>query len=178
MMRRTLTALLIVLLLGPELPARSNHDWENVKKLRPGTPIEILLWSGENFRGNVAGVSDTGLQLATARSTGPGVGRLQQFDRTSIRRIVLIRQLKLPDSKRWMIAGAVAGGAIGLTAGAVTDVKQGGNYHWFEGALGGAGMGFFVSCAALAATGVVGAARGLQPRKVVYEDKSIHPPHS
>jgi hypothetical protein len=177
-MRRTLTALLIVLLLVPELPARSNRDWETVKKLKPGTPIEVLLWSGENLRGEIDGVSDAGLQLAMAGSNGPGVGRLRQFDRTSIRRIVLIRKLNLPDSKRWMVTGAVAGGAIGFTAGAVTDLKQGGNYHWFEGALGGAAMGFFVSCAALFAAGVVDVARGSRHHKVVYEDKSIHPPHS
>src|SRR5258708_33394006 len=145
-MRRTLTAVLIVMLFARELPARSNHNWENVKKLKPSTSVRVLLWSGQELSGAVDAVSAVGLRLATVGSNGPGVGWLRNIDRASIRRIGRIRALNLPDPKRWMIRGAAAGGAIGLTTGAVSDIRRGDNYQWFEGALGGAGFGFFSSC--------------------------------
>jgi hypothetical protein len=177
MRRRTLTPLLIVLLLAPELPARTNRDWENVKKLKPGTIVQIWLWSGDILSGEVDAVSDAGLQLATADRSAPQANWLRQVDRTTIRRIVRFRQPNLPNSNKWMITGAVGGGAIGVTAGAIADLKQGSNYHWFEGALGGAGMGFLFSCAALAAVGSVDLAQGLRRGRVVYEDKGNHPPN-
>jgi hypothetical protein len=175
-MRRTLTALLIILLLAPELPARSNRDWGNVKKLKAGTSVEILLWSGENVSGEIDGVNDTGLRLLARDRMSPQASSIRTVDRTSIQRIVRFRQPNLPDSRRWMITGAVAGGAIGVTAGTISDIRHGGDYHWFEGALGGAGMGFLVSCAALAAVGVFDVARMPGHRKVVYEDPGPHPP--
>jgi hypothetical protein len=176
-MRRTLTAVLIVLLLAGELPARSNHNWENVKKLKPRTTVRVLFWSGEELGGAVDAVSNEGLRLATVGSNGSGVGWLRDIDRTSIRRIVRIRKPNLPDPNRWMIRGAVAGGAIGLTAGAVSDIKRGDNYHWFGGALGGAGLGFFASCAALTAVGAVDLAKAVRGEKVVYEDQGNNSVH-
>jgi len=164
-------------LFARELPARSNHNWENVKNLKPGTNVRVLLWSGEELSGAVDAVSDVGLQLATVGSSGPGVGWLRDIDRTSIRRIVRIRKSNLPDPKRWMLRSAVAGGAIGLTAGAVSDMEHGDNYHWFEGALGGAGLGFFASCAAQLAVGTVELAKGMRGEKVVYEDQGNNPVH-
>lgn len=176
-MRRTLTAVLIVLLFARELPARGNHNWENVKKLKPGTNVRVLLWSGQELSGAVDAMSAVGLRLATVGSNGPGVGWLRDIDRASIRRIVRIRKPNLPDPKRWMIRSAVAGGAIGLTAGAVSDVKHGDNYHWFGGALGGAELGFFASCAALTAVGAVDLAQAVRGEKVVYEDQGNNPVH-
>jgi len=77
-----------------------------------------------------------------------------------------------------MIAGAVAGGAVGVTVGAVGDIRHGDNGRWLLGGLGGAGLGFLVSCAALAAVATVEVARIPGRRQVVYEDKSIQPPRS
>ncbi|HMD37981.1 MAG TPA: hypothetical protein VKH15_01790, partial [Candidatus Acidoferrum sp.] len=62
-MRQTLTALLILLLLAPELPARTNRGWEDVKKLKPGVSVEVWLWSGEDLWGEIDEVSDTGLRI-------------------------------------------------------------------------------------------------------------------
>jgi hypothetical protein len=171
-MRRTFIAVLIMLLLAPELPARNNRDWENVKTLKRGTAVVIMLWNGQNLGGEIDHVSDVGLQLATADPQGVWVRAL---DRTIIRRIVRTRQIYLPDAKRWMVTGAVAGGAIGVTAGTVLDVRHGENFNWFTDGLGGASMGFLASTMALAGVGAVDIARG--PRsKVVYEDKGNHPP--
>jgi hypothetical protein len=76
-----------------------------------------------------------------------------------------------------MLTGALAGGAIGLTAGTVADLNHGVHYHWLEGGLGGAGTGFLASCMALAAVGSVEVGRSLRRRKVVYEDEVHHPPN-
>jgi len=176
-MRRTLTAVLIVLLIASELPARNNHNWENVKNLKRGTNVRVLLWSGEEHSGAVDAVSNVGLQLATVGSNGPGVGWLLDIDRTRIRKIVSIRKSNLPDPKRWMIRSVVAGGAIGLTAEAASDIKHGENYNWFEGALFGAGLGFLASCAAFLAVGTVELAKDVRGEKVVYEDKGNNAVH-
>jgi hypothetical protein len=177
MMRRTFTTMLIVLLFVPELPARSNHDWENVKKLKRGVTVEVLLSSGESIRGELGDVSNTGMQIATADGNiDPRVGWLRDVDRGSIRRIVRIRHPNLPDSKRWMITGVVAGAALGVTTGAVQDVEHGNNGRWILGGLGGAGFGFFVSCAALAAVASVQLAELPRHRQIVYEDMGIRAP--
>jgi hypothetical protein len=171
-MRRTFTALvvvpLLILLVGPDLPARNNSDWNNVKKLKRGTSVEILLWSGENLRGKIDDVSDAGIQLDMIDRNNLQLSLQYQFDRTSIRRISTGRQLNLPDSKRWMVTGAVAWGGIGLVGGGVADVTNGTNYHWLAGGLGGALAGFFVSCVALAAVSGVEVARDRHRERVVY----------
>lgn len=65
-MRRTLIALLIALLLAPDLPARTNHDWDNVKMVKPGTTLEIQLKSGDHVYGELDQVSDSGLRIYAA----------------------------------------------------------------------------------------------------------------
>ena len=174
-MRRMLVTVLIALLLAPTLPARGSHDWENVKKLKPGAAVEISLWTGENLSGEVTGVSDTGIQVATAGGNiDPRVGWLRDFDRANIRSVACMREHSLPNSKRWMIAGALAGGAVGVTQGAVRDAEHGNNGRWIVGGFAGAVLGFVVSCAALGVVGVVDITRGLHRREIVYEDKGHH----
>jgi hypothetical protein len=175
-MRRTLAALLIALSLAPGLPARNNDDWENVKKLKHGTDVEISLWSGENLNGKIEDVNNTGLQLTAADRSGPGIGWLRDVDRASIRTVVRFRRPYLPDGKRWMVTGAVGGGLIGVTAGAVSDAEHGNNGRWLLGGLGGAGLGFLASCAALAAVGVVDTAKMVHRRDLVYEGTRNHAP--
>jgi hypothetical protein len=187
-LRRILAALMILLLLAPELPARAsrNSDWDKVKKLQSGAYVEILLLSGENLSGNVEDVTDATLQIVTSgrgsyaspSSPGGSTSWLRELDRAGIRRIVTIRRPYLPDSRKWMVSGAVAGGAIGLTAGAVQDAQHGGNYHWFEGAAGGAVLGFAVSVAALGAVLAVSTARGPHHRKIIYENNSNAAPRA
>lgn len=179
MLRRTITAVLVVFMFVPTLPARGNNDWKNAENLKRGTTVEVLLSSGENIRGEVEGVNDTGIQIATVGGKiDPRVGWLRDVDRASIRRIVRIRQSRFPDSKRWMITGAVAGAAIGVTTGAVGDIEHGNNGRWLLGGLGGAGLGFFFSCAALAAVATVEVARLPNHRHVVYEAASVQAPRS
>jgi hypothetical protein len=177
-MRRTLAALLMALLLAPELPARSNGDWDNVKKLKRGAYIEISLWSGENLSGRIEDVNNTGLQVATAERSGggPGAGWLRDVDRASIRTVVRFRRPYVPDGKRWMATGAVGGGLIGVTAGAVADAEHGNHARWLLGGLGGAGLGLLVSCAALAAVGAFDTAQEMHRRDIVYEAKRARPP--
>jgi hypothetical protein len=172
-MRRTLTVLivipLLVVLFVPDLPARNNTDWNNVKRLKRGASVEILLWSGENLRGKIDEVSDAGVQLTMMIDRGnPQLGIQYQFERTTIRRIVTVRQLDLPDPKRWIVTGTVAGGGIGFVGGAIADVTHGTNYHWLTGGFGGAIAGLLVSCVAVAAVGGVDMARARQREKVVY----------
>jgi hypothetical protein len=178
-MRRMLVAVLVSLLLIPTLPARSKRDWENVKKLKIGAAVEVSLWTGESLSGEVESVSDTGMQVAAVGGNiDPRVGWLRDFDRRNIRSVARVREHSLPDSKKWMIAGTLAGGAIGVTTGAVRDAEHGNNGRWIVGGFAGAVLGFGVSCAALGAVALVDTTRGLHRREIVYEDTGRHLPQT
>jgi hypothetical protein len=170
---------LVSLLVIPTLPARSKRDWENVKKLKLGAVVEVSLWTGENLSGEVEGVSDTGMQIAAVGgNVDPRVGWLRDFDRASIRSVARVQEHNLPNSKKWMIAGALAGGAVGVTQGAVRDAEHGNNGRWILGGFAGAVLGFGVSCAALGAVALVDVTRGIHRREIVYEDQGRHLPQT
>jgi hypothetical protein len=170
-MRRVITLLFATLFFAVQLSARAVTNWENVEKLKPGTPIWVLLWTGENVAGRVEGVSGTELRVTPFEWTNGGVWTLHEVKRANVQRITRIYHHRLPNSRHWMVVGTVAGGAIGATTGAISDA----NHHtstarWFTGGLAGAGLGFFVSCGALAAVGVFELGSDIaHPRRVVYE---------
>ena len=167
-MRRKLIAVgFIVLSLTSAGWAKNTHDWEQVEKLKPGTTILIALWNGRLIDGSVDAVGPSSLRMNTA-DPEVGVGSLEEFDRVNIRRIVHIRRPGMPEPERWMLIGALAGGAIGLTAGVIDDLSHHENYHWFTGGVGGAGVGFLASCTILAGWGV--AELFHHHRTLVYED--------
>jgi hypothetical protein len=176
-MRRKLTALLIFLLLVPDLSARSNRDWESVKRLKPGTPLQILLWSGEHMRGRLVSVSDAGLRLATADRVDSQSTWAQTFDRANIRRILRASELpNLPEPHQWMAIGALAGGAIGATAGAIQDSNQHTHGGWILGGLGGVLGGLLIGCMAAGLVGIGKATPALiNHTKNVYEDAGPRP---
>ena len=166
-MRRALAILLSVAVFAPHLSAQSTRSWENVEKLKPGTPLRILLWNGEQISGKVDGTSETELRLIM-RDSERTIDRT--IDRSEIRRIVRIRHGDLPDPDRWMIRGALIGGAIGVTQGAIRDSTHHSNQgSWLTGGLAGAVLGFFASCAALTGVGVVAL---VHHDTVVYEDRT------
>ena len=154
-MCKVLATLFAVVLFTPTLFARDRHDWEQVEKLKPGTTVLISLWSGDRFSGRVESVSHTTLRLRILDPEDIGIAQLQEFDRANIRRIVHTRRPNLPDPLRWMLAGALIGGGVGLTSGAIYDATHHQNYHWFTGSFGGAVLGFFGSCVVLAGVGFV-----------------------
>jgi hypothetical protein len=176
-MRRTLTAPLIFLLLVSDLPARSNHNWENVKKLKPATPISILLWSGENLRGRLDSVSDTGLWFAIPDRIDPQAISAHMVDRANIRRILCTHEVpNLPDPHRWMVVGALAGGAIGVAGGAISDANQHTQGGWLFGGLAGALGGAMVGEMAAGFVGMGKATSALlHHSKTVYEDAGPRP---
>jgi hypothetical protein len=161
-----LATLLIILLFAPELPARGSHDWDDVKKLKRGTVVEISLWSGDYLRGDVESVSDSKLQIATTDPSAAQTNWLRDLDRNAVRKIVRPSDAQLHDPRRWMIGGAVAGGAVGLGIGVHTDINQHQKYQWFEGAFAGAVLGFVAGLVALA---VADTAQLGHRHQVVYE---------
>jgi hypothetical protein len=175
-MRRTLIALLIPLLLVPDLPARSNHDWDNVKKVKPGTTLEIQLKSGDQLYGELDQVTDSGLRFYSVDPNFPQTNWQRDLARNQIRRIVRFRRSSdLPNPKHWMAIGAVAGGAIGVGAGATGDARHGNNGRWLIDGFAGALLGFFASCAVLTGVAVVHAAQLPRHTRVIYEDNSPPP---
>jgi hypothetical protein len=176
-MRRTLTALLIVLLLAPELPARNNRDWKNVKELKRDTPVLIWLWSGQDLRGQIESVSDTGLRLAMPDRTNSQVSWERTVDRSAVHKIIRFRELpNLPNRQKWVVGGAVAGGAVGVTTGAISDAKNGYQGGWVIGGIVGGLFGAMVGDVAAGLVGIGEATPALlRRRKVVYEDTGPGP---
>jgi hypothetical protein len=176
-MHRTFTAILIVLLLVPALPAKSNPDWNNLKNQKPGTPVQIFLWGGDILFGQFEDATDSDLRIATRDTSGSSVNWLRAIQRSNIQQITCVRKPNLPDPRKWMLVGAAAGGAVGLAGGAIADARNGGGYHWFEGAFGGALFGFLISCGALTSVAGVTAARDLHRGSLIYKDSSNRPLH-
>ena len=170
-MRRTLTILFALLFIAPGLSARSKSDWANVEKLKPGTLVQVLLWNGEKLRGRLDGADDAGLWLTKMDRRNIRGGPRANVDRASVRKVVRFRQPSLPDVGKWMFAGTLAGGVIGVVSGAIYDgIHHSNELHWLTGGLGGAGAGFFASCLVL--TGVLMTemvVEMIHPRTLVYE---------
>jgi hypothetical protein len=173
---RFISALLVVISLVAPSHARSVHEWKAVKRLRPGAPIVLLLWSGEQISGRIQTADDSGLRLIPFEWSSGGRS-VRAVEREAVWRISTIHQHRLPDPRRWMIAGTVAGGAVGATTGAISDAKHHtSNARWFTGGLAGSGLGFFVSCGALAAVGIFELSSDVaHPRRVVYEGVRNNP---
>jgi hypothetical protein len=167
-MRKAFVIAFAVLSFTSALFAKGKHDWEHVEKLKSGTPVLISLWSGRLISGSVEAVGPDAVRIDTA---GPdvGVGSLIEFGRTDVRRIVRVRRPNLPDPARWMAMGALIGGGVGFTSGAIYDVAHHENYHWLAGGFSGAVFGFLGSCAILAGVGTVDLFH--HHDKLVYEDQ-------
>ena len=137
----------------------------------------VLLWGGGQISGRIQTADDSGMRLIPFGWSNGGRS-LRAVERAEIQKISTIHQHRLPDPQRWMIIGTIAGGAIGAPAGAMSDANnRTSNARWFTGGLGGAGLGFFASCAALAGVGVFDVGTDmLQPR--ASETTSLFPNRS
>src|SRR5277367_2277997 len=168
-MRQILAVLLAALLAAPALPARDNHDWANVEKVKLGTHVRVLLWSGESLGGELDAVSDSTLRLSVADRSAPQTGWSRTVDRASIHRIARVRQNELPNPHHWLVAGAVAGGVAGVATGAVQDARHGDNGRWIVDGFAGAVAGFLAAVAVVGAVAIVKTARNSSHVRVVYE---------
>jgi hypothetical protein len=173
--RPFLAVLLAVLLTAPAVPARDNHDWTNVKKVKPGTPLRVQLWSGENLGGELDAVSDSTLRLSVADSGAPQTGWSRTLDRVSIHRVSRARRNAPPNPNHWLIGGAVAGGVAGIAVGAMQDGKRGTSGRWLLGGFAGAVLGFVAAVAAVGTVAIVKTARNASQVRIIYEDEGAPP---
>ena len=164
-MRCILVVGLILLSFCGQSLGQNRHDWSKVEKLKPGAKLLVTLWTGEKIEGRIDTVGKASLGLRTSSSWKP----FQRFARADIQTIVHLRGQKLPNPERWMRNGALIGGAVGVTSGAIQDATQSNSGRALTHGLAGAGVGFFASCAALAGAGAVAL---VHHDKLVYEDKT------
>lgn len=172
-MRQTISVLLAILLLAPDLPATTNHDWNQVRKIKADTRVTILLWNGERLTGYVEFVDDSGLHL-NEEGWRPASQNNQprQLNREAIRKIVRLPHEHLPNPEKWMAIGTIAGAGAGVTAGAISDVRHGSNGRWFVDGFAGAGLGILGSCMVLVGVGVGATAHRVLNHKIIYEASS------
>jgi hypothetical protein len=159
-----LVALVIVsAFISTPVFARNKHDWERVKKLRPGAPVYVTLSKGMPISGRVVVAEEHEITLATRYPWDNGIP--EKIDRENVERIVLVKQRHLPDGGKVLVGATLLGGAVGATAGAVNHA-HGDDGRWIVDGLGGAGVGFFLGCVVDVGVGV---AAFFQHDKLVYE---------
>jgi hypothetical protein len=163
-MRRLLILVLMFSATCPQVFARNKHDWESAKRLKPGTSVYVRLRNQLYVSGRVVSVDDRMLRVSTIYPWDNG--QPEEILRANVQKIVQIRRRILPDPHKVIVGGALIGGAVGVTAGAIDDATHGNNGRWFVGGLGGAGLGFFAACMTEAGFGVVALFR---PNRVAYE---------
>ena len=176
-MRRTIAAVLCVLLSAQILPAQGSHDWSTVEKLKRRTPVLVVLWSGERVSGRIVRADKNGVELAERVRWDPGTGALREIRRRDIRTVERVRRDEnLPNPRTYMVGGAVVGGAAGLGIGIYRDKRD---KSVCRGACSivdtaaGATLGFLGgSIVGL----TVGVGHVLRRNVVVYEDNSQRPP--
>jgi len=170
-MRRALMLLLIALTSAPNVPAKNIRNWENAKKLKPGTPVQVILWTGEQISGELDAVTDTDLRLYTSDRTAPQSQWQRSLNRPDIHRIVRYRQASdLPNLHKWLAIGAGTGAVVGIGVGAARDAKAGNSGRFLIGGLAGAALGFAASCLVLAVATTAHMASHQGYAKLVYED--------
>lgn len=170
-MRPLLAMLLAVLLVSPDLAARDIHDWNNVRKLKHGTTVVVDLTNGDEYWGRIESVQENSLTLAVPDHTVAQASWVHTLDRAAIRQVVRSRgPVYLPDPRRWMIVGAVAGGAAGVTTGAIEDTQKRNQGRWLLGGVFGSMLGAMGGLVTAGCIAVVQLPRGMAQRdKVVYE---------
>lgn len=145
-MRHVLAATLALLLLCPGISAHNVHNWANVSKLKRGTPVWIVLHSGGNVTGRINSVTDSAVEIMIRDRDPYEPPRIDTIDRTAVHSVMRMRGPRyVPDARRWMIVGAVAGGTAGIVSGAISDANSRNQGQWlvrgFAGSLAGASLG-------------------------------------
>jgi len=179
-MRQAVAVLLAILLVAPELPARSarvrdTNDWKNVMKLKRGTSVLVSMWNGDQVAGRLDSVSETGMRVvAPDKSYGHWHEDVQ---RPNVQRVVRLRgEADLPDPGRVMLIGTAAGIAIGGVTGGIQDATGHNEGRGLAYAAGGGLIGFLGSVVVLGVVSIKALARGYKREEVMYEDKSRRPP--
>jgi hypothetical protein len=146
--QRSVSALLIILLLSEVSLAKDVHDWNNVRILDIGSTIEVKTKSGEKYEGKIDFAAPDSLSIVVK------VPRVMQ-QIIKLRRDE-IKEVRTKISRGVSTAlGAGMGLAIGIGLGQIADSKPGYNEDPGAGKLVGGILGFFLGVAAGAALGFI-----------------------
>jgi hypothetical protein len=175
-MRHGFTMLLAILILAPNLSADSRHSWNAVEALKPGTFVQVEMWSKKSFRGRIDSVSDSQITLVPDSYGAGSPLPARAVGREEIRRVFRVHEAPhLPNPLVCAVAGALSTGLAlgieeGIEGGAVGAMFGGG-----VGALGGALLGEM-------ACGVVGIVKAMpalaHPRSLIYRADGLPAPQS
>jgi hypothetical protein len=164
--RRIFVILLGVLLIVPELPAKTSDDWTKIAKLAWDTPVLMELWSGQEYVGRFHSADDRFLRLKVRNGSG-GPVEIREFSRLQVRIVERLEGTQ-HDPYAFLRGGQLIGAAGGAIAAGIATGRA-----WPLGAMIG-GLG------GMAAGSLFGGAVGLvmmngnHRRKILYE--SHQPP--
>lgn len=146
-----------------------NHDWSEVEKLKPGTSLQVELWSGPTVVGKLESATDSAVRLKLWDGTP-----MEPITRGGIRRIIQLRRSHLRDPHKLLVTGAVIGGIAGATSVAVLDRNDCQGCKGFRIVAGGAGGALFGFLGAAVIGVGLGTADLVHHSKVIYVGQ--HPP--
>lgn len=162
-MRAVLIGGLLFLALSPQVFARK-HDWTKVEKLKPGTSLQVELWSGPAVAGRLESATGSGIRMKLWDGTP-----MQEISRNDVRRVIQLRHSHLVDPRKLLVTGAVIGGVAGASAVAITDRNDCQGCKGFRIVAGGAGGAVFGFLGAAVVGVGIGTADLVHHSKVIYE---------
>jgi hypothetical protein len=167
-MRRAIMMFVGLLLLVPELPAKTSADWSSVENLKWEAPVHMELRNGQEFSGRFDSADDRTLRIKVRDATQNGLSVLKEFPRAQVR---IVEQLAGPrkDPYPYLRGGQVIGGVGGAIAGGVATGRA-----WPVGALFG-GLGGLAAGTLVGGTVGVVAMGGNRHPKIVYESQERPP---
>lgn len=161
-MRTILIVGLLLLQFSPRVLA-TNHDWTKVEKLKPGTSLEVELWSGPAVVGKLESATTSGIRLKLWDGTP-----MEIISRTDVRRVIRLRRSHLGDPHKLLTTGAVIGGLAGATAVAITDRNDCQGCKGFRIVAGGAAGAWFGFLGAAVVGAGMGTADLFHRAKVIF----------
>lgn len=150
-MRSIIFLLGIVALGSLTAAAKDLSDWGAVQRAKPGTPLHVVIYSGNAVDGELISASDSELRLDVAADSSGGLVYSRSIPRVEIREIYKVPiQYERRLSGSAVLLSSLIGIGVGIGIGAIVDEAHPSAEDPGQGKLIGGVLGTFVGPAALA----------------------------
>lgn len=150
-MRSIIFLLGIVALGSLTAAAKDLSDWGAVQRAKPGTPLHVVIYSGNAVDGELISASDSELRLDAAADSSGGLVYSRSIPRVEIREVYKVPiQYERRLSGSAVLLSSLIGIGVGIGIGAIVDEAHPSAEDPGQGKLIGGVLGTFVGPAALA----------------------------
>jgi hypothetical protein len=131
--------------------AKDLSDWGAVQRAKPGTPLHVVIYSGNAVDGELISASDSELRLDAAADSSGGLVYSCSIPRVEIREVYKVPiQYERRLSGSAVLLSSLIGIGVGIGIGAMVDEAHPSAEDPGQGELIGGVLGTFVGPAALA----------------------------